>query len=169
MSIENVKKLELGMDMSCNCEKYIASENLSDEIIQQLIDKGGKLEEEAMSSGDEDVLERAFDYFLEEENDIALNNGGCESLENEIFQYFTFEQIAGVLNHKLSKLIELNISRAKHFAGACISHGYLEEFRDVLKAVSSKKLKNSLIEECDKWIGEDYPDEIAILRKDIND
>ena len=118
MSIENVKKLELGMDMSCNCEKFIDKrETLTSVRIQQLIDRGIDLEEEAMQSGDIDVLERAFDYFFDEENDEALMCGGCESLENDIFQYFTYDQILCVLKTKMSKLIETNVIRAKHFAG----------------------------------------------------
>ena len=171
MSIENVKKLELGIDMSCNCEKYFSKENISKEeeqiLIDSLIKKGGILEEEAMSSGDTDVLDRAFDYFFEEENDIALMSGGCESLESEIFQYFSMDQILLVLKEKLEKLIIFNVDRAKHFAGACISQGYFENFRNIFNNLNSIEARMLLFKECNKWIGEDYPQEIEILKQDM--
>ena len=166
MSIENVKKLELGMDMSCNCEKFIDKrETLTSVRIQQLIDRGIDLEEEAMQSGDIDVLERAVDYFFDEENDEALMCGICESLENDVFQHLTYDQILCVLKTKMSKLIETNVIRAKHFAGACISHGFVKELNEILLAVEDKHLRNKLILEIDKWIGDDYPEEVAILKQ----
>ena len=117
MSMENVKKLELGINKAAFGEGL--NENASSEDMQILIDDGMNLVEEAMQSGDIDVLERAVDYFFDEENDEALMCGICESLENDVFQHFTYDQILCVLKTKMSKLIETNVIRAKHFAGAC--------------------------------------------------
>lgn len=33
MSTENVKKLELGVDKMCNCEKYISCDNVTREMM----------------------------------------------------------------------------------------------------------------------------------------
>ncbi len=167
MSIENVKKLELGIDKMCNCEKYIFSDNITRKMMQPVIDEGSDLEEEAMQSGDIDVLERAIDYFFEESVDNGLGNGICESLESDIFQYFEWNQILLVLEEKLEKLIVFNIDRAKHFAGACFSQGYFEEFRNIFNKITSVDKKNLLLNECNRWIGKDYPKEIEALRKDI--
>lgn len=117
MSTENVKKLELGIKKAAFGEGM--SENASNEELQILVNEGMDLVEKAISSGEMDVLERAFDYFLEESPDNGLGNGVCESLESEIFQYFSWDQIFNVLKLKLSKLIELNIDRAIGFACAC--------------------------------------------------
>ena len=107
MSIENIRKLERGMDMSCNCEKYVATEEeLTSERVQRLINEGLALEEEAMKTGDIDVLGRAFDYFLEEEDDIALSNGGCERLETDIWDNFSEEQIIRVFGEKFDDLLK---------------------------------------------------------------
>ncbi len=137
--------------------------------MQPVIDEGSDLEEEAMQSGDIDVLKRAFDYFLEESVDNGLGNGVCESLEGDIYQYFEWDQILSALEEKLEKLIVFNIDRAKHFAGACFSQGHFEEFRNIFNKIDSISKKELLLNECNKWIGEDYPREIEILRKDMQD
>ncbi len=169
MSMENVKKLELGMDMSGNCEKYVTKKGeLTRERVQQLINEGLALEEEAMQSGDIDVLERAFDYFLKEEDDIALSNGGCETLMDDIFRYFTMDQVLSVMCKRLDKLIKFNLSRAVQFVGACLNTGNFEEVRNIFNTTKSSKSKGFL-DEFEDWYKEDYPKEIEILRKDMQD
>lgn len=163
MSIENVRKLERGIDMSCNCEKYVATEEeLTSERVQKLINEGLALEEEAMQSGDIDVLERAFDYFLEEEDDIALSNGGCERLETDIFQYFEWDQIFGILKKKISKLVELNPFRAINFACSCD----IEDLKELIQEIPSSKVKGFLTELKDSC-REDLSEDVKILLKDM--
>ncbi len=77
------------------------------------------------------------------------------------------DQILTVLEEKLENLIVFNVDRAKHFAGACINEGYFEEFRNIFNNITSVDKKQLLFNECNKWIGKDYPKEIAILRKDL--
>ena len=167
MSIENVKKLELGMDMSCNCEKYVKSkEELTNERVQQLINEGAGLEEEAMQSGDIDVLERAFDYFLEEEDDVALSNGGCESLMSDIWRYYSVDQIIKALSLKFEQLLDMNIMRSVQFFGYCMNAGHFKEMRKIFNTTKSSKSKEFL-DEFDDWYKEDYPKEIEILQKDM--
>lgn len=163
MSTENVKKLELGMDMSCNCEKYVTKKDeLTNERIQQLINAGLALEEEAMQSGDIDVLERSFDYFFEEEEDIALSNGGCERLETDIFQYFGWDQIFEILKKKISKLVEYNFDRAINFACSCD----IEDIKELIQEIPSSKVKGFLIELKDSC-REDLSEDVKILLKDM--
>lgn len=166
MSIENVKKLELGMDKSCNCEKFVPAEQLTPEIEQQLINEGIRLEEEAFATKDVDVLNRAIDYFLEEPNNIGLENGGCESLLNDIFNNFTVEQIIEVLYKKFDILLEKNESRAEDFFISLINTGYFEGFRDIFNKTRSSK-SESFLKSFAKYYAEDYPEEIAILREDM--
>ncbi len=163
MSIENVRKLERGIDMSCNCEKYVATEEeLTSEQVQKLINEGLALEEEAMQSGDIDVLERAFDYFLEEEDDIALSNGGCERLETDIFQYFEWDQIFGILKEKISKLIELNPFRAMNFVSSCD----IEDLKELIQEIPSSKVKEFLTKLKDSC-REDLSEDIKLLLEDM--
>lgn len=140
MSSDNVKKLQLGISKAAFGEGI--PENASDEELQQLIDEGMKLEEEALKSGDIDVLTRAFDYFLEESVDNGLGNGVCESLENDIFRYYQMDQIINVLKSKLSRLIELNIERAAHFVGACD----IEEVKELIQTLPVPLATTFLIE-----------------------
>ena len=105
MSIENIKKLELGIDKICHHEKkYLPMTEATREMMQPLIDEGLRLKEEAIKSGEMDILSRTFDYFLEETPDNGLGNGVCESLERAIFEYFSWEQIFLVLKIKFIKL-----------------------------------------------------------------
>jgi NDP-sugar pyrophosphorylase family protein len=166
MSIENVKKLELAMEKSCNCDKFLPIDQLTEDNVQRLIDEGMRLEKEAFATKDMDVLHRAFDYFMEEKDDDALMNGGCETLESEIFQNFSMEQIIEALHKKFSALVANNEMRAEHFAGACISHGYLKEFREIFNSTHTPSY-NDFLSELEDWIGEDYPKEISILREDM--
>ena len=159
MSIENIKKIE---EIRLNFEKALKEED--DEVGNELFDQSVEDLENIIKTRDKDILPALFDLFTLPDLDYT---GICESLENMIFQYFSPDQILETLNHKLSDLIEFNSDRAKHFAGAFINHKYLEKFRNVLSEVRSIQLKNKLIEECYHWIGKDYPVEIAILKKDI--
>ncbi len=161
MSTENVKKLELGINMSCGLKEFEKIDNLSE--VQKLLTDGCTLEDEAMQSGDVDVLERAFDYFLEESADNGLGNGGCESLESEIFQYFSWDQIFKILKLKLSKLIELNIDRALNFACAC-NIKEIEELACTLPLAEA----NAFLVELKNSCREDLADQIKNLQKELN-
>lgn len=164
MSIENVKKLELGMDKSCNCEKFVPAEQLTPEIVQQLINEGIRLEEEAFATKDIDVLNRAFDYFLEESDDNGLGNGVCETLINDIFNNFSVEQIIPVLYKKLNQLVELNMDKAVYMVGCCFDD--IQELKKLVETLPPQKA-DELLERLENWYNEPFSNEVTILRKDM--
>ena len=166
MSTENVKKLEIGINKAAFGEGL--SENANRDEMQLAIDEGMALEEEAMRSGDIDVLERAFDYFLEESPDNGLGNGVCETLMDDIFRYFTMDQVLNAIYNRLDKLIKFNISRAVQFVGAGLNTRNFEKVRKIFNTTKSSKSKEFL-DEFEDWYKEDYPKEIEILRKDMQD
>ena len=142
----------------------MALQEENDEIEDELFDRASEDLDKVITTRDEDILPSLIDLFMISNLDYT---GVCESLENGIFQYFSMPQILSVLKEKLEKLIMFNIDRAKHFAGACINEGYFEEFRDIFNNIISIDQKKILFNECNKWIGKDYPKEMAILRKDL--
>ncbi len=160
MSIENVEKLELGIGKAAFGEGL--SEDATRDEMQQAIDEGMALEEEAMQSGDIDVLKRAFDYFLEESVDNGLGNGVCESLENDIYQYFKWDQIFEILKKKISKLVEYNFDRAINFACSCD----IEGIKELIQEIPTSKVKGFLIELKDSC-REDLSEDVKILLKDM--
>lgn len=164
MSIENVKKLELGIRKAVFCDGIYDIFSRSER--QMLIDEGMDLEEEALKSGDDDVLDRAFEYFLEESVDNGLGNGVCETMEGEIWQYFTPEQILRVFEVKIKDLIDKNMTRCEHFIGGLIAHGCFEEVRTVFHTLDVEYM-NELLINLDDWIGDEFPNEIALLREDM--
>ena len=115
-----------------------------------------------MQSGDVDVLERAFDYFFEESVDNGLGNGVCESLENDIYQYFEWDRIFEILKKKMSKLVELNSFRAINFACSCD----IEDIKELIKEIPSSKVKEFLAELRD-ICREDLSEDIKLLLKDM--
>jgi hypothetical protein len=78
------------------------------------------------------------------------------------------ENIFDALQEKFSSLVTNNEMRAEHFAGACISQVYFEEFRDIFNSTHTS-LYYQFLRELTNWIGEDYPKEIAILREDMEE
>lgn len=170
MSISNVKKLEIGMELSCHFDSLFPKKDLTEKNIQEFINVGGLLEEAALASGDSDVLEKAFDYFLEEDNDAALMNGGCESLEGEIEANFSVEQLLEVLYKKFGALLSKNMLRSIHFAQWFfnIEHPeYFDEFRkmfNTVKASQSKLFLEKLFEHTNYDLGQK---QIRLLREDM--
>lgn len=154
MSVENVKRFELGIALLCNEGKLIPDNKITREIRKKIIEVAILLEETALEHKDTDVLERAFDYFLKEEKDAALANGICETLENDIFQYFTWEQIFKVLKRKFKKLSKVNITRAVHFAGSC-SIEYVKELVNTLLPSKKKEFLLELQGRCCEELAED--------------
>jgi hypothetical protein len=76
------------------------------------------------------------------------------------------EHIIDALREKFSSLVANNEMRAENFAGACISQGYFEEFRDIFNSTHTS-LYYEFLRELTNWIGKDYPKEITILREDM--
>lgn len=162
--MENVKKLELGIRKAAFGDGV--SEISSRQERQMIIDEGMDLEEEALMSGDDDVLDRAFEYFLEESVDNGLGNGVCETMEGEIWQYFTPEQILIVFEKKYRQLVEQNMSRACNTAIALVNTGYFNEFRRIF---NQQKVKNSeiLVADLEKFVDDEFKKEISLLREDM--
>jgi hypothetical protein len=156
MSIENVKKLELAIK-----KLGFYSENLSDKENQKIIDEGGALLDEVSATNDIDVLCRTFDFFTEENE-----NGICETLQSEIYQYYDIEQIINVFCKKFFQLVANNEMRAVQFAGACLKTGNFEKFRKIFDNTKFPHAK-SFLNRFNKWYAEYYPEEIAILRADM--
>jgi hypothetical protein len=107
MSIENVKKLETAVNKLCHWD-----EAMSNEENQKIVNEGCGLLDEVALINDIDVLDRILGYFMEERNDIALDNGVCETIETTIFQYFSVKQLSNVLHPKLFLLVIKNKDRA---------------------------------------------------------
>ena len=161
MSTENVKKLELGIDKIYNCEKYLSAESITREMMQPLIDEGIDLVEKTISSGEMDVLNRAFDFFNEE-----YENGICETLMSFIWQYYSINQIMDVLNHKFNQLINNNLMRSVQFFGYCLNAGRFDDMRRLFNTVQAER-STEFLEEFIDWYEEDYPQEIEILKQDM--
>lgn len=170
MSISNVKKLEIGMELSCHFDSLFPKKDLTEKNIQEFINVGGLLEEAALASGELDVLERSFDYFLEEDNDAALMNGGCESLEGEIEANFSVEQLLEVLYKKFENLLSKNMRRSIHFAQWFLNlehPEYFAEFRkmfNTIKASQSEQFLRKLSEMTNYELGQE---QIKLLREDM--
>lgn len=166
MSVKNVKKLELGIELSCHFDRLISKEKTTEKNIQEFINVGGFLEEEALASGDFDVLERVLDYFLEEYSDAALMNGGCESLDNDIWMYFSSEQITKAFEIKYNQLLDKNMLRASTIAIGIVNTGNFEGLRRIFnynKHVNSEEL----VVDLEKWVDEEYEGQIKLLREDM--
>lgn len=134
------------------------------EEAEKMFDEGYALMQELIQTRDTNVLSALMELFYSK--DIEINTGICETLESEIFQNYTMEQVIEALYKKFPELVANNEMRAEHFAGACISRGYFEEFRNVFNSTHTFHYEN-FFAELSEWIGEDYPEEISILRKDM--
>lgn len=111
MSSENTEKLE---EVALCFTR--ALEEKDDEVGEKLFDMTADKMSELVATGDKDILPGLIELFwLPNLEDTGI----CETLENEIFQHFQWKQIFDVLKQKLNGLIEHNINRAVHFAGAC--------------------------------------------------
>jgi hypothetical protein len=151
------KKLELTKKLLHDSQNVGPSEEA-----EKMFDDGHALMEELVQTKDTEVLCELMDLFNEE---LDLT-GVCETLESEIFQNFTMEQIIEVLYKKLFTLVANNEMRAVGFAGACLNTGYFRDFRNIFNSAKSPNSEDFL-NEFEKWYDEDYPKEIAILREDL--
>lgn len=157
MEKEYEEKLKLCKQLLLDSQRVGPSEKA-----EKVFDEGYVLMNYLIQTKNTDVLCELFDLFGEELRDTGIG----ETLESEIFQNFTMEQIIGVLYKKFSSLIVNNETRAMHFAEAFLNTDNFDKFRDIFnsaKSSSSETFLNRFL----KWYGEDYPEEIAILREDM--
>lgn len=123
--------------------------------------QGHALMEKLVRTKDTEILSELFDLFTEENE-----NGICETLMNEIFQYFTWEQIIAVLRCNFSSLLQTNITRAVQFIGYCLNDGYSKEAREIFNIAKSPKSEEFLTA-FEDWYGDRYPAEISVFREDM--
>jgi hypothetical protein len=133
----------------------------SDELGEKMFDDGYNLMKELVITKDINVLSGLFDLFTEENE-----NGICESLQSQVYQHYTMEKVISALYEKFSTLIVNNEMRAVQFAGACLNTSNFEKFRDIFNQSKSDN-SESFLHEFTEWYGEDYPEEIAVLREDM--
>jgi hypothetical protein len=92
--------------------------------------------------------------------------GVCESLQSQIYQYHTIEQIIEALNRRFLTLIANNKMRTVLFAEVCLNTSNFDKFRDIFNDAKSPD-SEKFLEEFSDWYGEDYSKEISILREDM--
>jgi hypothetical protein len=134
MTRENIEKLKLAIGKLCLWDKALSAEEN-----QKIINEGGELLKEVASTKDDDVLRAMLDVFLKENEDVALENGVCENLENEIYKNFDYNQILSVLRQKFDSLIINNVSRTVYISEFILSAGLFEDFRKMFNTIKSKK------------------------------
>lgn len=131
------------------------------ETARKIFWEGHSLMEELVKIPDTEVLCGLFDLFTEENE-----NGVCETLEGEIFDSFTMEQIIEALHKKFPQLITNNRMRAEAFMEACLNTGNFNNFKNIFNNTKASKSRQ-LLDEFEANYGEGHQEEISILRKDM--
>ena len=160
MTQEYEEKLKLAIGKLCHWDKA-----LSDDENQRIVDEGFYLLKEVAATKDNDVLYEMFDVFNDEDQDDALANGVCETLENEIYRNFDLDQIISVLYKKFDSLIASNVDRAVYFSESILSARLFEDFRKMFNTVKAKK-SSEFLDRFHRCYPE-FEENIFILRRDM--
>lgn len=155
MKKEYKEKLELSKKLLHDSLKIRSPEG------ESMFWKGHNLMEELVITKSADVLCGLFDLFTEENE-----NGVCETLENQIFQNFTMEQIIEALYKKFPILLINNKMRAEAFAEACMNTNNFDKFRDIFNKAKSSESR-VFIDKFRESYGKDFSEEISILMEDM--
>ena len=158
MSIENKKKLK-----EIEAKFVMALQEKNDEVGDKLFKQASEDLDKILRTQDEDILPGLIDLFIVPDLDYT---GACESLIDEIFQYYSVEQILDILYKKIDMLINNNITRAVQFFGAFMNVGYFNDIKKIFNEVKSVK-SQEFLNELNEWYKEDYPKEIEILKQDM--
>ena len=114
---------------------------------------------------DQEVLEHLLDFFVK---DFDLNVGGvCETLETDIGDNFSLDQILKAFYKKYNFLANNNLNRCVQFSMWFIWHNKFEGFRRMFNTVKPE-LAEKIIGGMANWDDDhEYDRELNILREDM--
>lgn len=156
MKEEDIKKLRLTKDML----KF--DENLSLEENDVHFDIAYNIINEIVKIKDVEILESLLDFFTESNECTGI----CEHLKSEISLNYTPEQILQTFYKKFDILIKNDIDMAVEMSMWFFDISVFNDFRKMFNTVKSGRSRDFL-EEFSNWYAKDYPEEIAILREDM--
>ena len=157
MKQEYIDKIKLSWDML----NY--KDDLSIEENEKCFDIAYDTLNELIKTKDSEVLEYLLEFFCEDHEDYG---GICEHLKSQIGANFTLDQLLNALYKKFDYLIENDIEMAYEMSSWFLYYKRFEDFRQMFNTVKSKQ-SEIFINRLDKWCGDDFPNEIAILREDM--
>ena len=118
---------------------------------------------ELVETKDQEVLESLLEFFCEDHEDYG---GICEHLESQIGCNYTLDQLIKTFYKKFDYLTNHAINRCKHLSSWFLYNEKFNEFRDMFNTVKSSG-SSKFLDALQKWIGDEFPDEIALLREDM--
>ena len=137
--------------------------NLTEEENDKHFDIALKTTDELLNLQDKKILEDLLELFTNENEEYG---GFCEHLESEIGNLYSLNQILEVLYVKFVYLLENDISRALHFTSWFLYNKMFDKFRIMFSTTKPSKAEE-FVNALYSWLGTDFPREIAILKKDI--
>ncbi len=118
---------------------------------------------ELVETKDQEVLESLLEFFCEDHEDYG---GICEHLKSQIDYNFTLDQLMQAFYKKFDYLVKNDLEMAYEMSSWFLYSNMFNEFREMFNTVKSAD-SNVFIDRLDKWCGDEFPEEIVLLREDM--
>ncbi len=119
--------------------------------------------DELSETRDSEILEKLLEFFNKENE---MYGGFCENLKSQICINFTLDQLMQAFYKKFDYLVKNDLEMSYEMSSWFLYSDMFNEFREMFNTVKSAD-SNVFIDRLDKWCGDEFPDEIALLREDM--
>ena len=150
-------KLKLAWDMLDYKDELSVEEN------EKCFDIAYDTLNELVATKNSEILVSLLEFFCEEHEDYG---GICEHLKTQIGANFSLEQLLHALYEKFDYLVKHDIEISYEMSSCILYSNMFDAFRTMFNSVRSNR-SDEFLEKLDNWCGDDFPEEIAILKQDM--